>query len=415
MVVRIRTGKSLKGAVNYNEHKVKDGKAVLIHAEGYPKEAGQLNFYEKLRRLQALADLNTRTQTNALHVSLNFDPSESLSADTMVAIARDYMEKIGFHQQPYLVYQHCDAAHPHLHIVSTNIQRDGKRISLHNLGKFPSEKARKEIEEKFGLVKAGDPGHRVQQPLSPVDLEKATYGATATKRAISHIVTTVASTYHFTSFAEFNAVLNCWNIQADRGADGSRMHSNGGLQYVILNDQGQKLGVPVKASSLPGKPTLKSLQARFIRNRRHRQQMLPPLREKVKGILEKSRSFTDFASQLREHRMELRPAYNKDGLLFGLHYIDHDSRCVCKGSDLGKECSAAAIRHRWQDTGEPREAERKAIVPAESISLGMPSAARGMDASSSVLAALAKTEWAYEPTPFGLRKKRKRKNRKRRL
>jgi len=41
-----------------------------------------------------------------------------------------------------------------MHIVSSNIQKDGSRISLHNLGRNQSEKARKEIEIEFGLVKA---------------------------------------------------------------------------------------------------------------------------------------------------------------------------------------------------------------------------------------------------------------------
>jgi len=47
----------------------------------------------------------------------------------------------------------CDT---HVHIVTTNIKADGKRIELHNLGKNQSEKARKEIEIHYGLVKAED-------------------------------------------------------------------------------------------------------------------------------------------------------------------------------------------------------------------------------------------------------------------
>ncbi|OXG03694.1 relaxase/mobilization nuclease domain-containing protein [Flavobacterium araucananum] len=46
------------------------------------------------------------------------------------------------------------AGHAHLHVVSVNIQKDGKRIDLHHLGIRKSEPARKEIEERFGLVKA---------------------------------------------------------------------------------------------------------------------------------------------------------------------------------------------------------------------------------------------------------------------
>lgn len=64
------------------------------------------------------------------------------------------MDKIGFGSQPYPVYQHQDAAHPHLHIVTTNIQENGHRIRTHNIGKNQSETARNEIEVQFGLIKA---------------------------------------------------------------------------------------------------------------------------------------------------------------------------------------------------------------------------------------------------------------------
>ena len=74
---------------------------------------------------------------------MNFPPAEKLEQNKHQEIAAVYMVKIGFKEQPYLVYEHLDAGHPHIHIVSTNIQQDVKRISLHNLGKIQSENARK--------------------------------------------------------------------------------------------------------------------------------------------------------------------------------------------------------------------------------------------------------------------------------
>jgi hypothetical protein len=44
----------------------------------------------------------------------------------LLSIAENYMEKIGFSAQPYLVYQHLDVGHPHVHLVTTNIGADGK-------------------------------------------------------------------------------------------------------------------------------------------------------------------------------------------------------------------------------------------------------------------------------------------------
>ena len=155
MVCKVISGKSIKGALNYNENKVREGLAECIAAVNFIAEPEQLNFYNKLSRFENLIEKNTRAKTNTVHISLNFDVGEKLNQNKLNEIATTYMNKIGFGDQPYLVYEHRDAAHPHLHIVTTNIQEDGKRISIHNLGKNQSEQARKEIEEKYGLVKAG--------------------------------------------------------------------------------------------------------------------------------------------------------------------------------------------------------------------------------------------------------------------
>ena len=45
----------------------------------------------------------------------------TLNKEKLCAIAETYMKAIGFEKQPYLVYRHYDAGHPHIHIVSTNI------------------------------------------------------------------------------------------------------------------------------------------------------------------------------------------------------------------------------------------------------------------------------------------------------
>ena len=54
--------------------------------------------------------------------------ADKLSKEKLKEIANEYMQKIGFGEQPYLLYQHHDAGHPHIHIVTTNIKADGKRI-----------------------------------------------------------------------------------------------------------------------------------------------------------------------------------------------------------------------------------------------------------------------------------------------
>src|SRR6266498_1042882 len=154
MVAKITIPKSIEAALNYNEKKVQNGTAECLHAGNYLNDVEKMNFYEKLNGFEMNNMLNKRASTKTLHVSLNFDPSEKLSNDKLKEIAALYMNKIGFGEQPYLVYQHFDAGHPHVHIVSTTIRSDGTRINTHNIGRNQSEKARKEIEQMYKLVRA---------------------------------------------------------------------------------------------------------------------------------------------------------------------------------------------------------------------------------------------------------------------
>ena len=122
MVAKITFPKKIEAALNYNEHKVQKGKAICLHAENYLTEAKEMNFYQKLNGfLTASNELINRATIKTLHVSLNFSPTEKISDSKLVNIAADYMTKIGFGEQPFLVYKHEDAGHPHIHIVSTTI------------------------------------------------------------------------------------------------------------------------------------------------------------------------------------------------------------------------------------------------------------------------------------------------------
>src|ERR671933_248175 len=115
MVAKIKTPTSIVRALNYNEQKIHKGVAECIYAGNFLREANELNFYQKLQRFEESIALSG-AKTNSLHISLNFDPSDNSGKDELVAIASLYMERIGFSNQPYLVYHHHDAGHPHLHI-----------------------------------------------------------------------------------------------------------------------------------------------------------------------------------------------------------------------------------------------------------------------------------------------------------
>jgi hypothetical protein len=354
MVVRIKSPNSLQRTLNYNEKKVQKGQAECIHAENYILNPGQMNFYQKMERLQDLISLNERAKkTNTLHISLNFDPSEKLSKGSLTKIAQVYMEKIGFVNQPYLVYQHNDAGHPHLHIVTTNIQADGKRIDTFNIGRNQSEKARKEIEKDLGLVKAEGRKQEQLSRIKPVDVQKIQYGKSETRRSITNVLDAVINQFKYTSLAELNAILKQYNVIADRGGEAGTIYKKGGLLYKLLDEKGNKIGVPIKASLIYSQPILKNLEKKFEENEELRQ----PDKKKLKTAIDwelskKPVTLKEFIAALQQEKIQTVLRENKDGLIYGITFIDYRTKSVFNGSDLGKQYSIAGIQQKLNDTGK---------------------------------------------------------------
>jgi hypothetical protein len=347
VVAVIHSGRSLRSILNYNEQKVKAGLAICLEAAEYPKDAADLTFYQKLIRLQKLTELNQQTKVNSVHISLNFDPSEQLSEECLKKIAADYMDKIGFARQPYLLYRHFDAGHPHIHLVTTNIKRDGRRIALHNLASNQSQKARKEIEIAYGLVKAEESREREAYRLKPVDPRKIVYGRMESKRAMSNVLTFVLKNYRYGSLPELNAVLQLYNICADRCSEDSRTFQHQGLVYRILDEQGKKVGIPIKASDFHFRPTLKFLAERFLINASARERHKAGLRNTIDlALLRGGLPLTGLIQIWQKEGVDAVLRQNPYGLIYGITYVDHRSRCVFNGSALGENYSAKAILER---------------------------------------------------------------------
>ncbi|WP_291145912.1 relaxase/mobilization nuclease domain-containing protein [Flavobacterium sp. UBA7680] len=346
MVAVIKTSSSIRSILNYNENKVEIGKAECISAVNYPLELEKLSFTSKLNRFLKLAELNTNAKRNTVHISLNFDPSENHSKEKLAEIADTYMEKLGFGRQPYLVYQHYDAGHPHCHIVTNNIQRDGKRIDLNLLGIRKSEPARKEIEEMFGLVKAEGRKQKEQFSLNPIDVGRVQYGKAESRKAINSVLNKVLFDYKFSSLPELNAVLNLYNVHADRGTEESRVFKNNGLLYKILDQNSKPIGVPIKASEFYSRPTLKFLEEKFRVNETKKQYGKSHVKNALRQAFfdERITSIEKLSERLKDEAIHTILRKSSEGKLYGITFIDFKTQSVLNGSSLGKEFSAKGIQ-----------------------------------------------------------------------
>jgi hypothetical protein len=416
MVARIKIKDALTANFFYNENKVKEGAAECLVAENFPADLEQLSERQRLHFLRKVAALNEDIRVNSVHISLNFDPSENHTPEHLKEIARDYMERIGFGSQPYLVYQHFDAGHPHIHILTTKVGLDGKGIDTHHIAVKKSEPARKEIEIKYNLVKAEDMSKK-QFRLKSAYAQKVRYGKSESRRAIAGVLEVILNQYKYTSLPELNAVLGQYNVMADRCRETSRVYQNNGLLYRILDEQGQSVGVPIKASSFYNKPTLSFLEERFKANAPLKQ----PLKRRVKNAIDlyflkqKQPSLEGLIKALENEGINTVSRKSDEGYLYGITYIDHKNKVVFNGSDLGKDYSAKRISERCAaDTS----AEKLKTIPTDRKEVsGEPIAGRPSLPEQATEPGLAdilmRPEDVYEPLPYQFKKTRNKKKRKR--
>lgn len=88
-----------------------------------------------------------------LHCILSFYPGEKVRNESMLKIAKEYLEKLGIKDTQYVITKHFDKGHPHLHIIANLVNDHGKSISDSWIG-LRGKKAAQELTKKYELIPA---------------------------------------------------------------------------------------------------------------------------------------------------------------------------------------------------------------------------------------------------------------------
>ena len=248
MVAKITSGTSLYGALAYNKLKIDEGQARIIGSNQILLPGGdpsKLGIPQVMQEIEPYLEANRRTKVPIFHVSLNPDPRDKLSEDELTAIAREYMEQMGYADQPYIVYRHDDIKRSHIHIVSVRVDREGKKIKS-GFEARRSMKILREIEKKYHL----HPAVKGQSVKDFHELRKLDYTASNLKQQVSSIVRAALSRYRCPSIKEFNTLLNTYNIYVDeiKGEQDGRSYQ--GIVYGAISDKGERVGIPIKSSKI---------------------------------------------------------------------------------------------------------------------------------------------------------------------
>lgn len=109
MVAKISSTANLAGALGYNFRKVEAGEARVLLASGLTTNRdGNISLERALEDMQLLLPAVIRTKKPVFHVSLNPHPDDSISDEDLEKIAACYMERLGYGNQPYIVFKHND-------------------------------------------------------------------------------------------------------------------------------------------------------------------------------------------------------------------------------------------------------------------------------------------------------------------
>ena len=344
MVAKISIGSSLYGALAYNGEKINEARGrilgsnkVVIPPDGHARIAQMVEDFKSFMPKMG------RTKKPVLHISLNPHPEDRLTDQDFEILAREYLDKLGFGDQPFVIYKHEDIDRHHIHIVTVNVNEQGKRLNQAFL--FRRSKAiTNELEQKYNLHKAQ------REKVSPDTPIKKLDPSGDIKRQVQNTVKLVSMRYKFQTLGEYNAILSLYNIRCeptDGRVNGREYH---GLVYFAMNDNGDTVSTPFKASRLGKFASRAAVEGHFERSKESVE--IRPTKRSVASVMAQSSGQDDFITRLKDNGIDLVLRYNEDGRIYGATFVDHNTHTVLNGSRLGKEFSANAFERWFNGDGE---------------------------------------------------------------
>ena len=345
MIAKISHGSSLYGVLAYNQLKVDERHADVLFTSRIIEPQGD-NPYTIGHLSRSFGDYltaNRKTEKPVLHISLNPDPKDCLSEERFVSLAEEYMRRMGFGDQPYIVYRHNDIGREHLHIVSVNVDENGRRLNRDFIHRR-SKRITSELEKKYGLHPADRRQHRTDNPLRRVDTSQGDV-----KRQVSNVAKAVMAGYKFQTMGEYRALLSLYNVTVEEAhgmVNGREYH---GLVYSATDDAGNRTGNPFKASRIGKSVGYEAVQRRFeyskgqIRDRH----LAEITRKTVAAALARTYRREEFVALLKAKGVDVVFRHTDEGRIYGATFIDHRTGCILNGSRLDKEFSANALQEHF--------------------------------------------------------------------
>ena len=354
MVAKISSGNNLYGVLSYNFDKVEKEKGIVLGANKMRYDTnGQIDIHSAMNDFNLLLKDNIRTEKPIIHISLNPHPDDKLDNEKLAEIGKEYIEKMGYGNQPYIIYKHEDIDRHHLHIVSLRVDENGKKLD-DKFEKRRSVKVLQELEMKYNLIPAKGQKQDETHRFKKVDIKSGDI-----KKQIGNTIKSLSQKYYFQSFKEYRALLSLYNISVEEVKGEAKGKAYNGLVYFATNDKGEKVSNPFKSSLFGKSVGFEAINQKaetskiYIKDKKLRDSTKRAVAYAMKHYPQREK----FEKELSKSGIDVIFRENTKGRIYGVTFIDHNNSCVFNGSRLGKEFSANTFQEMFDNpnTTPPRE------------------------------------------------------------
>jgi len=228
MIAKIIYGETCTGTLNYVLGK--EGMQVLGYGNTFsqsisPKFFGSVLYFQGQRNA---------TKNRYAHISLNLPHGEHLDDKTFLKISKEYMENMGFGEQPYIVVRHTDTKHEHAHIITTTVKEDGKVLGIFNSHRR-SMATRQHLEKKYGLTPAPTTRRKEQLQIHRLpELKVGTDATQGTRYYLQDVLNSINQKYKVRSFEELARLVRPYHIEVKTTENESGRR---GVKYGLDNQK----------------------------------------------------------------------------------------------------------------------------------------------------------------------------------
>jgi hypothetical protein len=177
--------------------------------------------------------------------------------------------------------------------------------------------------------------------------------------------------YKFEGFGTYNALLSLFNITAEEVKGEYYGIPRQGLAYFALNDKGEKASNPFKASLFGKQAGYVQLQQHYFQSKELLKDT--PSKALLKTTIEMSLQATsdekEFKKRLLERGINTVVRRNAEGRVYGITFVDHSSKSVWNGSQLGKNLSANVFNDWWNNDNKMNQPAQGNVTSKNSVAI----------------------------------------------